>query len=494
MSQKSNSLKINKESFVTIIEGDITQFYEVQKKIGEGAYGKIYKVRNKQSGDIRAMKQVTKTKIQDMGKFQTEIKILSMLDHPNIVRLFEVIEDDKYYNLLEELCTGGELLSRAQKTELKEKDIARIFYQIISGVAYIHGMGIAHRDLKLENILFSTENPMSPIKIIDFGFSVFMDKNNEKLKEDKKDKDNENTDPKKFGFKRLKSKVGTLYYISPEIIKGNYDEKCDIWACGVILYILLAGYPPFSGNTDKEVYNLITNLKYDFDKERWKNISKYAKELIKNMLTPAKNRFSAKQVLASKWFEIKLKDNIDENINNILDYRRINKYKNYNKLKKAILTFIASRLSCEESSKLREIFLNMDEDKNGYISFEDFRKYVINEYDIDDLIENEEELKKGFEGVDIDHNNQIDYTEFLAANLDEKIFLKNEKLKEAFRIFDINDNGVIKRDDIIRVLKLEKLENKNELADKIIEENDYDKDGKINFLDFVKIMKNNEEK
>jgi calcium-dependent protein kinase len=494
MSQKSNSLKINKESFVTIIEGDITQFYEVQKKIGEGAYGKIYKVRNKQSGDIRAMKQVTKSKIQDMGKFQTEIKILSMLDHPNIVRLFEVIEDDKYYNLLEELCTGGELLTRAQKTELKEKDIARIFYQIISGVAYIHGMGIAHRDLKLENILFSTENPMSPIKIIDFGFSVFMDKNNEKLKEDKKDKDNENTDPKKFGFKRLKSKVGTLYYISPEIIKGNYDEKCDIWACGVILYILLAGYPPFSGNTDKEVYNLITNLKYDFDKERWKNISKYAKELIKNMLTPAKNRLSAKQVLASKWFEIKLKDNIDENINNILDYRRINKYKNYNKLKKAILTFIASRLSCEESSKLREIFLNMDEDKNGYISFEDFRKYVINEYDIDDLIENEEELKKGFEGVDIDHNNQIDYTEFLAANLDEKIFLKNEKLKEAFRIFDINDNGVIKRDDIIRVLKLEKLENKNELADKIIEENDYDKDGKINFLDFVKIMKNNEEK
>ncbi len=494
MSQKSNSLKINKESFVTIIEGDITQFYEVQKKIGEGAYGKIYKVRNKQSGDIRAMKQVTKSKIQDMGKFQTEIKILSMLDHPNIVRLFEVIEDDKYYNLLEELCTGGELLTRAQKTELKEKDIARIFYQIISGVAYIHGMGIAHRDLKLENILFSTENPMSPIKIIDFGFSVFMDKNNEKLKEDKKDKDNENTDPKKFGFKRLKSKVGTLYYISPEIIKGNYDEKCDIWACGVILYILLAGYPPFSGNTDKEVYNLITNLKYDFDKERWKNISKYAKELIKNMLTPAKNRFSAKQVLASKWFEIKLKDNIDVNINNILDYRRINKYKNYNKLKKAILTFIASRLSCEESNKLREIFLNMDEDKNGYISFEDFRKYVINEYDIDDLIENEEELKKGFEGVDIDHNNQIDYTEFLAANLDEKIFLKNEKLKEAFRIFDINDNGVIKRDDIIRVLKLEKLENKNELADKIIEENDYDKDGKINFLDFVKIMKNNEEK
>ena len=491
---KPNLLRINKESFVTIIQGDITQFYEVQKKIGEGAYGKIYKVRNKQSGDIRAMKQITKTKIQDMGKFQTEIKILSMLDHPNIVRLFEVIEDDKYYNLLEELCTGGELLTRAQKTQLKEKEIAKIFHQIMSGVAYIHGMGIVHRDLKLENILFASEDPMSPIKIIDFGFSVFMGNYNENEKDKDKSKDGDNTDLKKFGFKRLKSKVGTLYYISPEIIKGNYDEKCDIWACGVILYILLAGYPPFTGNTDKEVYNLITSLKYDFDKEHWKNVSKYAKDLIKNMLIPAKNRYSAKQVLSCKWLEVKLKDNLEENLNNVFDYRRINKYKSFSKLKKAILTFIASRLSNEESTQIRNIFLNIDENKNGFISFEDFRKYVINEYDIDDLFENEQELKNGFEGVDIDHNNRIDYTEFLAANLDEKTFLKNEKLKEAFRIFDINDNGVIKRDDIIRVLKLEKLENKNELADKIIEENDYDKDGKINFLDFVKIMKNNEEK
>ena len=494
MSQKSNSLKINKESFVTIIEGDITQFYEVQKKIGEGAYGKIYKVRNKQSGDIRAMKQVTKSKIQDMGKFQTEIKILSMLDHPNIVRLFEVIEDDKYYNLLEELCTGGELLARAQKTQLKEKEIARIFNQIMSAVAYCHGIGIVHRDLKLENILFSTEDPNSPIKIIDFGFSVLLGKNNDKEKEkDNKDKESDGSDLKKFGYKRLKSKVGTLYYISPEIIKGNYDEKCDIWACGVILYILLAGYPPFSGNTDKEVYNLITNIKYDFEKDRWKNISKYAKELIKNMLTPAKNRYSAKQVLASKWLEIKLKDNIDDKLSGILDYRQINKYKNFNKLKKAILTFIASRLSSEESKQIRTIFYNIDEDKNGYISFEDFRKYVINEYDIDDLVENEEELQKGFQGVDIDHNNQIDYTEFLAANLDEQIYLKKEKLKEAFRIFDINDNGAIKREDIIRVMKLENLPNKNEIADNIIEENDFDKDGKINFSDFVKIMENNNE-
>ena len=493
MELKNNdkNLKINKESFITINKGDITQFYQVIKKIGEGAYGKIYKVKNKQSGDIRAMKQITKSKIPDITKFQTEIQILSMVDHPNIVRLFEVIEDDKYFNLLQELCTGGELYKKYQTTQLKEKEIAKIFNQIMSAVAYCHEKGIVHRDLKLENILFASEDPDSPIKIIDFGFSVLLGKKPTIKNEEKEKKNSEgNNDPKKFGFKRLKSKVGTLYYISPEIIKGNYDEKCDIWACGVILYILLTGNPPFSGNTDKEVYNLITQIKYDFDKEKWKNISKYARDLIKNMLTPAKNRYTAKQVLASKWFEVKLKNENDKNID-ILDYRHINKYKTYNKFKQAILTFIASRLSSEESKKMQNIFFNIDEDKKGFITFEDFRKYIINEYDIDDLIENEEELRKGFQSVDIDHNNKIDYTEFLAANLDEKIFLKEDKLKEAFRTFDINDTGAIKKEDIIRVLKLENLPDKNEIANSIIKENDFDKDGKINFKDFLFAMHNN---
>jgi calcium-dependent protein kinase len=483
MEDKENEkIKINKESFVTINKGDITQFYEVIKKIGEGAYGKIYKVKNKQSGDIRAMKQITKSKIPDINKFQTEIKILSLVDHPNIVRLFEVIEDDKYFNLLQELCTGGELYKKSQTSQLKEKEIAKIFNQIMSAVAYCHEKGIVHRDLKLENILFASEEPDSPIKLIDFGFSVIFDKN-----ENNKEKTTDGSEFKKLGLRRMKSKVGTLYYISPEIIKGNYDEKCDIWACGVILYILICGYPPFSGNTDKEVYNLITQVKYDFDKEIWKNISKYAKELIKNMLTPAKNRYTAKQVLACKWLEVKLKDK-DEKIKYILDYRHIHKYKTYNKFKQAILTFIASRLTSEESKEIQNIFCNMDENKKGFITFEDFRKYIINEYDIDDLVENEQELRNAFHSVDVDHNNKIDYTEFLAANLDKKIYLKEEKLKEAFRTFDRNDTGAIKKEDIIRVLKLDKFPDKNEIANDIIDKNDFDKDGKINFKDFLNAM------
>jgi len=489
MEGKNNGsiLKVNKESFVTINKGDITRSYEIIKKIGEGAYGKIYKVRNKQSGDIRAMKQIQKNKIKDLTKFQTEIKILSMVDHPNIVRLFEVIEDDNYYNLLQELCTGGELLKKTETTHFKEKEVARIFNQIMSVVAYCHDKGIVHRDLKLENILFVSEEPDSPIKVIDFGFSVL---NENITNSTDKEKD---PDPKKSGFKRMKSKVGTLYYISPEIIKGNYDEKCDIWACGVILFIMLGGYPPFNGPSDKDVYNLITQIKYDISQPVWKNISKFAKDLIKNMLKPAKNRYTAKQVLSSKWFEVKLKESIKENSSYILDYRRLHKFKEYNKFKQIIITFIASRLNSSESKEITNIFYNIDEEKKGFITFEDFRKYIINVYNMDDLVENEEELRKSFQSVDIDHNNRIDYTEFLACNLSKEVFLKEEKLKEAFLAFDINDNGAIKKEDIIRTLKLDKLPDKNNIANSLIEENDFDKDGKINFPDFLKIMHNNED-
>ena len=477
---ETKSLKINKESFVSIYKGDITHFYEIIKKIGEGGYGKIYKVKNKESGDIRAMKQIMKSKIPNIEKFQNEIKILSMVDHPNIVRLFEVIEDDKYFNLFQELCTGGELLSKVQKP-LKEKEIARIFKQIMSAIAYCHEKGIVHRDMKLENILFSTESEDSPIKIIDFGLSVLLGKKEIK-------NENETVDLKKYGFKRMTTKVGTIYYMSPEVIKGNYDEKCDIWACGVILYTLLAGYPPFNGQTDKDIYNMISKMSFDFEQPVWKNVSKYAKELIKKMLSPAKSRYTAEEVLNSKWLSIKTKKN-DEKTNYYLDYKHIEKYKSYNKFKQAILTFIASRLSSEESNKIRNIFCDIDESQKGFITYEDFSNYLINECNIDEISDKQNEIKKAFISVDIDHNNAIDYTEFLAANLDESLYLKEEKLKEAFRQFDLEDIGYIKKEDIIRVLKLDKLEDKDKIASEIIEENDFDKDGKINFTDFTTAMK-----
>ena len=497
---ESANLRINKESFITSNKGDVTMFYEVIKKIGEGSFGKIYKVRNKQSGDIRAMKQITKAKIPNLEKFKTEIKILSILDHPNIVRLFEVFEDDKFFYLLTELCTGGELLGKIKQKQItKEKDIAVIFNQLISAVYYCHQRGIVHRDLKPENILFATEAKDSPIKVIDFGLSVLLkptEDEEELVPQQTDNTDNEEKKLKSLGLRRLKSKVGTILYISPEIIKGNYDEKCDIWACGVILYILLCGYPPFSGQSDQEIYSNIAGAKFEFPQAEWKKVSKEAKDLITHMLAPAKSRYTAKEVLNSKWLEMKFKKHSGKK-EVILDYSKFIRYQKFNKLKQTVLTFIASRLNPDESKKIQEIFNKIDTENNGYITYDAFKKFLCSELE-EEVIDEEDDnqIRQDFKGADVDHNDKLDYTEFLSVNLDKNIYLKEEKLREAFRIFDIGDTGSFDRNDIIRVLNLNNLSDKEAIADKLIDENDSDKDGKINYDDFKKMMigKEDEEK
>ena len=172
---KSDQVIIKKEFFIRQVDGQITQNYEVIKKIGEGASAKVYKVKDKNTGEIKAMKQVEKAKLPDIKYFETEIKILSLLDHPNIVRLFEVFEDEKNFYLIMELCTGGNILSRMTKDHYKEKAAAILMEQIVSAIAYCHEKGICHRDLKPQNVLFCNDSPDSPVKVVDFSISKIFD-------------------------------------------------------------------------------------------------------------------------------------------------------------------------------------------------------------------------------------------------------------------------------------------------------------------------------
>ena len=171
----SDNLIIKKEFFIRQTDGQITQHYDVLKKIGEGGSAKVYKVKSKTTSEIKAMKQVEKAKLPDVKYFETEIKILSLLDHPNIVRLFEVFEDDKNFYLIMELCQGGNLLSRMKNNRYKEKAAAVLMEQVVSAIAYCHEKGICHRDLKPQNVLFCDESPNSPVKVVDFGISKIFD-------------------------------------------------------------------------------------------------------------------------------------------------------------------------------------------------------------------------------------------------------------------------------------------------------------------------------
>ena len=160
-----------------------------------------------------------------------------MKDHPNVIKLYEYFEDDKNVYLVTELCEGGELFDRIVKNEyFNEALAAKTFKMILMALNYCHSQNIVHRDLKPENFLYSTNEESSDLKIIDFGLSKILAKGK---------------------LQRMKSRAGTPYYISPEVLTGNYDVSCDMWSAGCILYILLCGYPPFYGDHNQEILSMV---------------------------------------------------------------------------------------------------------------------------------------------------------------------------------------------------------------------------------------------
>ena len=390
-----------------------------------------------------------------------EVNLMIKLDHPNIIKLYEVYENDKNIYLIMELCTGGELFDRiVENTEngvqFTEKQAANLFKQMMSAINYCHKNGIVHRDLKPENLLYLNKDKNSPIKVIDFGMS------------------------KRFDSKHFMSeKVGTAYYISPEVLNGKYDEKCDIWSAGVILYIIICGYPCFNGDDDDEIFAAIQKGKINFPSPEWDSISNDAKELIKKMCCSPNKRLTAEQVLNETW----VKDNAP-NAGKALLPMKIDGFKNYsnsNKLRKAVLTYIASRLSEEEIKKIKAIFETIDTDNDGKLSLEELKKAV----SLTDGMKIEY-IEQLFKSIDTDNSGNIEYTEFISASIEKNIYLNEEKLKEAFKLFDVDGSGKISRAEIEKVLHMEK---QSKEIDAIMAKHDINKDGEIDFQEFLTMMK-----
>ena len=284
-------------------------------------------------------------------------------------------------------------------------------------------------------------------------------------------------------------KVGTIYYISPEIIKGNYNEKCDIWACGVILYVLFCGYYPFDGNTDEEIYKNIKKEKFEFPERDIKAISKNSKDLINGMICSENKRLSAKKILNKKNFNNQNEIDI-KNFN--IDLEKLVDFASYNDLKKTVLFFIALRLNINDCLEIKDLFLAFDINHNGVLCKEDFINCLMNNENCKKFL-NKESAEEIFNGIDLNKNGEISYTEFLAAYLSKKIYLKDKLLKEAFHYFSQVDADIITKNEIFNCFNLEINNDTKEIAEKLIEKNDFDKDGKIDYKDFYRMMKESEE-
>ena len=218
-------IRIDKSDFVRMKEDNIFDEYELKEKLGEGAYGSVFKVQQKFTNYLRVVKAIKKKNF-DSAKFFNEIELLKALDHPNIIKLFDCYQDKSYYYMVEEYCSGDDLFDYIQKEKFfTERKAGAIFNQLLSAVNHLHKKRIVHRDLKPENIvLIEAKNKDVFIKLIDFGTSITIKRKN------------------------LTQELGTIYYIAPKVFMNSYNEKADIWSCGTILYTMLSGHPPFCRN------------------------------------------------------------------------------------------------------------------------------------------------------------------------------------------------------------------------------------------------------
>jgi len=262
----------------------LREFYELGKTLGKGSFATTKLATATQDGALWAAKVLSKRTMteEDLKAFKQEITILKVLDHPNVCWTREIFEDRNNYYVVCELMTGGELFDRiVEKEYYTEKEAATCIADICKALVYCHDRGIVHRDLKPENIMYANMKENSPVKVVDFGLSTRAS----------------------HGDATMKTACGTPEYVAPEVIsKKPYTNKCDMWSVGVIMYILLCGYPPFGEENSRLLYRKIRAADIDFPPEDWYCISKEANALVNSLIiVDIEKRLSAKQVLEHPW-------------------------------------------------------------------------------------------------------------------------------------------------------------------------------------------------
>lgn len=283
----------------------------------------------------------------------------------------------------------------------------------------------------------------------------------------------------------MNTRAGTPNYISPEVLAGNYGVECDLWSAGCILYILLCGYPPFYGDDDQEILQMVQKGKFDFDGEEWDEISKEAKDLIKKLICKPEKRLTAQEALDHKWFRKTLKGSDMKTIK--LKGSKLENFKNFqknSKLKQAALTAISVQASPDDIKELKELFMALDVNGDGSLTLEELKKGLEGK-------ENGDTLLALLHSADTDGSGEINYTEFLAATIDANIFMREDYLRTAFNMFDKDQSGKIDNEEVINLLQGEDLSTfvSKDAIGAAMQEIDQNGDGEIDFDEFMEMMK-----
>ncbi len=463
-------VKINTMNVINQKECSPSENYTIDKRLGEGSYGEVFRVKHKQLGLIRAMKRIHRRhkSLESEVEVNNEINLLKSIDHPNIVKIVEFYITKQAYFIITEICQGGELFDKIlEKGSFDEEHSSYIMFQILSAVINCHSKNIVHRDLKPENILIDREedNGYLTIKIIDFGTAKIFEKD-----------------------KAEQKVIGSAYYIAPEVLAQNYNEKCDLWSCGVILYILLTGKPPFGGS-EEEIMKKIKQGVYD--ESILKDCSVEVKDLIRHLLEKdIKLRYSAEKAIKHQWFDkMRTREkiiNMSEEKISIFIQKLIN-FKYQSKFQETALTFLVhNSLHLDEVKEIYRVFNAIDSDCDGKItqdeladSLKKFYKGQKDEKEIQKLV------KIIFKNIDNDGNNSIEYEEFVRAVIGKEKLLSDAFMKHSFNFFDKDGSGEITIEELSVIFNNEL---DMETIKKIVQEIDQDGNQEISYDEFKAMM------
>lgn len=469
----------------------IQEVYDIGKQLGKpGTYGavreaKLLNPENEQDTVTFAVKIINKWKFKNTEltnsffcDLRNEVRLMwKSHDHPSIIEIRDVFESIDNLYIVMTSCYGGELFERIQADDgFNEDKASKIFAQMLSAVFYIHQLGIMHCDLKPENFIFLDTNS-DLIKLIDFGMAKVV-----RWRE---------------YYKRMN---GTPYYIAPEVLVGKYNKACDMWSMGVILFILVYGYPPFfdpSNNTNKKesykvIYRKIRNGFQPKVKEGYgawfpKDIpvSNEYKDLIARLLREnVASRMTAEEALAHPWITGNC---MGERNTPIPMIRSLRHFRRTCGLQSEILRVLCECkfLNRDQEASVKETFARFDKNGDGVISVEELYE-AMSEVDSKATMEDARDVIRA---VDINANDHLELDEFLGARICRKINLKEERLKKLFRCLDLDDSGNLNAKEIVAALESIRGSSMSlEEAENLINQVDKNKDGVIDYEEFLEMF------
>ena len=463
--------------------------YTMGKVLGEGAFAVVRQATEKATGISRAIKLVDKRR-SDADALDREMTVMRAAGmHRHIISLIDEFELPSSWAIVLELVQGGEVFDRiCDVGHYSEKDAAAVVKQVALALQHLHGRGIVHRDLKPENLLLVDKSHDADIKVCDFGLASFYGE----------------AEPE------LKGRNGTIAYMAPEMLDGKaYNEAVDLWALGVILFILLGGYHPFDpsgASPDAVVAQTVLKGRWGFnDDDCWKHVSKDAKSLINQLLAAdPEKRARVDDLLANPWVvggsapSAALHASTTSNLRAFNDMRKTWRaaIRAASFVGRAPLAAGAPRSASQRLhapslppgalDELREAFATYDVDGSGTIELEELRGVMKS------LGAAEGQAERVMQAADVTHTGNINFDEFCAAV--GPIYAHSElALKRAFDVFDQDGNGTIDRHELKQMMTKLKVV-PHDVPDKVIEQlfgvADINNDGKISFDEFVNLFKN----